>query len=1473
MRFNDGQRVYQQPPSRPSVSIVICTNNRAGALRNVLRSLEYLDYGSSSDPNHSGRFEVCVVYGPSDDGTSDVLAQYRGRIKTAPNPTRNLSVSRNIGIALAAGNVVAFLDDDSIPEPEWLTELMGAYDDPDVGGAGGFVYDHTGMDFQARYVTADRLGQAEHWTQPVTLTSIPFSAKYPHLLGANSSFRRDALLAIGGFDEEYDYFLDETDVCVRLIDAGWVIETVTGACVHHKLLPGSVRIMEQGVRVLRSWRSIFKNKIYFALCHRGNQLSMNEIIDHAQYFIKEQAHHMRVAVGAGLLEDEDATRFWQEVDEAWTEAWTRWVAGDHKFMRQETIDQWAQPFLPFDSRTPEGGRRTLCYVSQEITPGKMGGIGRYTHELAHSMAAMGHHVHVIAKADDVDYVDFQDGVWIHWLLNTPADTAAPAGLQLPPYIWDRAVTVAHALDAINAKRPITVVCAPIWDCEGLAALAEGRYPLVTMLQTSMASFLESNPSRAKDKKFVRSIANPIIAAETHVMLESPFVITPTLAIQREMEVAYHLTFDPDRLTRIPYCIGDWRLLPFAAPEALPLGSLRLVFVGRLEERKGIDVLLSAAKHVLARHPHVYLDLVGNDTIPGPGGRTFRDLFDHDSAADAIRSRVRFHGSVSDEHLRGFYRASDAIVTPSRFESFGLMLVEGMMFSKPVIGCNAGGMVEVVEDGVTGLLAQPGDQASLEACMNRLIEDAALRERMGAAARRRFEQRFHADRVAQQVLAVFLDTAERWQVANELKRLSAALGVDNGTASGTRAAVRQTPLVEPTGSKAAITIVAPMLAFNDAISAAVRDTYLMLSQDPRFEVIVLSARCDFPDVRSELVASVRALITNPHFLAADVLIYPFGFANPIFDALICGNGHARQIVRFHNITPEQFVPPSMAREIRESFRMIDNLVYADAIWADSQVNREVLEEYGIHSDRIEVVPLAVYEPQVASLKGKRRDALEYVFMGRAVPSKGLLDLVQAFERVHDSLSTPVRLRFVGSLEYANHEYLDMVKRFVRDHDLESSTQFCGAVSDQTREQIYHESHILAIPSYHEGFCKPVVEGLRAGCIPVGYQSYNLPYIADGFGRLVPPGDINALAAALIEVSEGIVQAQAHPNMAVLPLDRGRLTLNDFEAQRLSYIEQFTFDRLAAVTQDRVSSLLASAPRGPTGVTPSRKILATIGVGPLAEVLAYVRPSLEAYARRHGYELVIGDGNEAEGRPLPWAKIGLMRHLLQEAHDVLWVDADALILDETVDIADELAPEAFQALVRHATQQGEIPNTGVWYLRGQRARLFLDEVWQLDQYRDHPWWEQAAVQHLLGYSATIEADQPVRASTWMEGTQWLDPSWNAVTPEIPLAGARIRHYAGWSVRGLNARDLIALMRQEKAAWDEAAIEDYHRWPDDRALDTLQSIYQRIVARDGCRIKYGPFAGMTYLPHVDTADLRRGSAFVPKLIGAYEAEPRCH
>jgi glycosyltransferase involved in cell wall biosynthesis len=702
------------------------------------------------------RFEVVCVAGPTGDGTAAVLADWANRIKVARNPVSNLSISRNIGIGLATGEIIAFLDDDAIPEAEWLDDLAAAFEDPTVGCAGGFVYNPDGVTFQYRYATVDRLGRADlSWQRPAPELSFPFTANFPHPLGANSAFRREVLLAVGGFDEEYEYYLDETDVVARVIDAGWRVAQLDCAYVHHKFLPNAVRNEDQ---MITSFYSIIKNHIYFGLVNGLAHHALDTVIGVARERIEMFRHHIDEEVASGRITEDGRTKFRFDVDRAWRDGLVRGLAG----RRAMGVDRWSDPppaFLPFRTLKPAAGTHCFCFISQVHPPGPVGGVGHYIHTLAQAIATIGHQVHLLTHGQSSDRVDFEQGVWVHRVVPAPEDAESAATLHMPNRVGPHIARLQREVEAISDRRKVDAVYAPIGDCEGLALLGPSNPPLVTSLQSPHHFWMEVNPGIRTDLGWMRDYARLMLGGQQRLLRESSCIHAISGCIVTEIEKAYGVVLDRIRTFVIPLGLEDWTRQPYHEPGPLGPGTLRVVFVGRLESRKGIDVLLQASQRILARHPQVHLDVVGNDRITIPSRGTYREQFEVDLTADAIRDRVHFHGAVSEERLRGFYRACDVVVTPSRFASFGRVLIEGMMFGKAVIGCRAGGMVDVVEEEVSGLLAEPGDIDSLTVCLERLIVDAELRVRLGRAARARYEVFFTASRMAERVADMLLRAAE------------------------------------------------------------------------------------------------------------------------------------------------------------------------------------------------------------------------------------------------------------------------------------------------------------------------------------------------------------------------------------------------------------------------------------------------------------------------------------------------------------------------------------------------------------------------------------------------------------------------------------------------------------------------------------------------------------------------------------------
>lgn len=711
-------------------SVVVNTDNRLEYLKRTLQGLRYSTYP---------HFEVCVVAGPTPDGTREYLARLGDETKVAHCPKRILSMSRNIGIAMAAGDVVCFIDDDAVPEPEWLTDLAEAYRDSDVGGAGGFVYDHTGTSFQAGYVTTNRLGYATDWDAPSPHLNFPFSAHYPHLLGTNCSFRRSALIEIGGFDEEYEYFLDETDVCCRINDAGYRIVQLANAFVHHKYAPSHMRDER---KIVRNWYPLIKNRVYFGLRNARDHHSRQQILEAGMADLRGWERSVLAAEKAGDYTPEEVDRFYDEAAKAMEDAQER--AGEPpKLLSAATRAEYSMPFSPFPTIRPMPERSTICLVSQDYPPGQNGGIARNVAQLAKVLAADGHHVHVLTRARSRSTVDFEDGVWVHRIAirNYPVPDQSPiAPWRIPQHIWNYGQTMLDEVRAIDARRKVDVVYCPMWDCEPLSFLMAEEFPLIVALQTTMRFWLESQPQRMADKSWMEEFGNPIIAMEKLILSRAPMFHANSRAIVADIERKYRLSIDPERIFHSPHGMEDWTR--GAAQRQPPADrNVRILFVGRLESRKGIDTLLEAAPGILAEYPDVIFDIVGDDTIPRADGTTYKDEFLLRAQPTAVLDRVRFHGRVDEDRLRGFYRDCDLFVAPSRYESFGLVFLEAMVFGKPVIAGNAGGAPEVIAHGKTGLLTPPGDAVALGAILREMIADAELRQQMGEAARADYETRF------------------------------------------------------------------------------------------------------------------------------------------------------------------------------------------------------------------------------------------------------------------------------------------------------------------------------------------------------------------------------------------------------------------------------------------------------------------------------------------------------------------------------------------------------------------------------------------------------------------------------------------------------------------------------------------------------------------------------------------------------------
>ncbi|NTV25373.1 MAG: glycosyltransferase family 4 protein [Chlorobiaceae bacterium] len=159
-------------------------------------------------------------------------------------------------------------------------------------------------------------------------------------------------------------------------------------------------------------------------------------------------------------------------------------------------------------------------------------------------------------------------------------------------------------------------------------------------------------------------------------------------------------------------------------------SGRFVFgyIGRLSHEKGVDILVQAFGEIAGKRPSVSLLVVGT----GLEGKRLEERFGH----EAWWRQIVFVGGLSWEDAMRHLAVIDALVVPSRFEGFGLSAVEAMAASKPVIAARTGGLMEIIEDGYSGLLYEIEDFSALARLMLLLIDDAANYRKLSVNARKR-----------------------------------------------------------------------------------------------------------------------------------------------------------------------------------------------------------------------------------------------------------------------------------------------------------------------------------------------------------------------------------------------------------------------------------------------------------------------------------------------------------------------------------------------------------------------------------------------------------------------------------------------------------------------------------------------------------------------------------------------------------------
>lgn len=408
----------------------------------------------------------------------------------------------------------------------------------------------------------------------------------------------------------------------------------------------------------------------------------------------------------------------------------------------------------------------LCLVSREYPPFFEGGIGAYTRRLARALADEGHRVCVLTASDSAKMareveqnltvvrlprIDFTHSTLVeavrgmsHPAAAAMADAAAHGLHREAAFAYHIAKSLPDLIDDFDVdviEFPDTGALGWFWMLR--EASAQRNPPSVLCLHSPTAWINEWN--RVIDAS---PAGRALAQMEEDCIRAADAIVCPSHDLAQW--TASRMGLSRERITVVPLPMGELERHDRDRRRSPARGLLRLLYVGRLEPRKGIDVLLAGAAEAANRGVRLHLDIVGRDTSDP---RTLRD-FGRRSLDLAIRSapaltaaerraatrgrcRIEYHGPRRPERLSALRAAAHAVVVPSPMDNYPNVCLEAMAEGVAVIASRAGGMAEMIRDGQDGFLFEPG---RIRACAG-AIERAAQAgqehlDRMGRSAAER-----------------------------------------------------------------------------------------------------------------------------------------------------------------------------------------------------------------------------------------------------------------------------------------------------------------------------------------------------------------------------------------------------------------------------------------------------------------------------------------------------------------------------------------------------------------------------------------------------------------------------------------------------------------------------------------------------------------------------------------------------------------
>jgi glycogen synthase len=394
----------------------------------------------------------------------------------------------------------------------------------------------------------------------------------------------------------------------------------------------------------------------------------------------------------------------------------------------------------------------IALLSFEYPPDTgFGGIGSYTWHHARALARLGHDVHVLAGARGPSALrsEEEDGVRVFRFWADGAAMRAFYRLGALRLWWTRqrlqnAWSMYEGFKALQREHRYDLVEMPECGAEGALVTRRMDVPTVVRIHSPSRLIMPYYDVRRSDIALCSAIEQQALTHGTALTACSQFV---AVEAKRRLGIDRAIPVIPNGLD-LEWFDSTADGVDVREKYRLPRERLLILFAGRMEPRKGIALLPEIARSILERF-EVTLALAGDDLFGHVKTTLLPSLASH-----SLKGSIHWLGALPYAEVRPLVRSADIVLMPSLWENCPYSCLEAMAAGRSVVVSDQGGMPELIQDGVNGLLARAGEAASFIECLSQLIDDAPRREQLGAAARDTVSRRHAHTDVARQAVNVY-----------------------------------------------------------------------------------------------------------------------------------------------------------------------------------------------------------------------------------------------------------------------------------------------------------------------------------------------------------------------------------------------------------------------------------------------------------------------------------------------------------------------------------------------------------------------------------------------------------------------------------------------------------------------------------------------------------------------------------------------